>query len=419
MAALLGRGLKEPSVKAFVRLCCAALFVLGAAVGAVRGEVFVLTNGGRLLGELLNADESPRQSYAIRTADGVEITLDPAQVKEVHRTRPELLEYEKIEPRYADTVEGQWALAQWCAEHGLRLQREKHLRRIIELDPEYADARHALGYAKYGNKWKTVAEEKTERGMILDHGRWILPQEKRLQDEKKDSEGAERAWIVKLRHMLAEAANDPAAADNLGTIEDPVATRAVSETLAREPREEVRILLIHSLGRIGTPTALRTLAACAIDDEVAEVRRACIDELRRHPGASASDYFVGRLRDKNNLIVNRAGEALKYTGGPSAISPLINALVTIHKRIVQPANQNNMNTTFSNQGGMNFRMGDRPVEVKYPVQNRAVLDALVTLTGVNFRFDKEAWKQWYGQQRREGNTNTRRDDEPAAAGPEN
>ena len=51
--------------------------ILSAALAAVLvesapGEVFILKGGGRVEGELLNPDQSPRASYVVKTASGAE-----------------------------------------------------------------------------------------------------------------------------------------------------------------------------------------------------------------------------------------------------------------------------------------------------------------------------------------------------------
>ena len=47
------------------------------------------------------------------------MTLGKAQVnKVIHRTANDI-EYEKVRPRYPDTIEGQWDLAEWCRERNL------------------------------------------------------------------------------------------------------------------------------------------------------------------------------------------------------------------------------------------------------------------------------------------------------------
>ena len=111
---------------------------------AAQGEVIVLNNGGRIEGTLLNPKEVPREKYVIKTAAGGEVELTKDQVKEVIRQNPRELEYEKIRPKYPDTVEGQWALAQWCLEQKLTEARKRHLQRVVELEPDHKAARAGL-----------------------------------------------------------------------------------------------------------------------------------------------------------------------------------------------------------------------------------------------------------------------------------
>ena len=125
----------------------AAVVMLSAAARTAPADVFVLSGGGRVVGELVNRDESPRQRYVVQTAEGAKVTLDAAQVRQVLHPRPDEAEYERIRPTYPDTAAAQWELAQWCREHKLTTQREVHLRRVIELDPNHAEARHAWAIA--------------------------------------------------------------------------------------------------------------------------------------------------------------------------------------------------------------------------------------------------------------------------------
>ena len=165
----------------------AAILMLSAAVRTAPAEVFVLTGGGRVVGELVNRDESPRQQYVVQVADGAKVTLDAAQVQQVLRPRPEEAEYERIRPTYADTAAAQWELAQWCREHKLTKQREVHLQRVIELDPNHAEARHALGYSQLDGQWVTRDEVMTQRGYVKYKGQWKLPQEKELIEKQARS----------------------------------------------------------------------------------------------------------------------------------------------------------------------------------------------------------------------------------------
>ena len=109
---------------------CAAVVLL-AILRPAAGEVFLLRSGGRIEGDLVNADEEPRTSYVIALPNGGQVTLDAAVVDKVQPVRPELAEYEKVRRQYPDTVQGQLQLADWCREHKLTAQRKTHLERVL------------------------------------------------------------------------------------------------------------------------------------------------------------------------------------------------------------------------------------------------------------------------------------------------
>ena len=69
------------------RVLCAA-FVLLAILRPAVGEVFLLRSGGRIEGDLVNADEKPRTSYVISLPSGGQITLDAAAVEKVQPVPP-------------------------------------------------------------------------------------------------------------------------------------------------------------------------------------------------------------------------------------------------------------------------------------------------------------------------------------------
>ena len=144
---------------------CAALVFL-AMLRPAAGEVFLLRSGGRIEGELVNADENPRTSYIISLPSGGQLTLDAAVVDKVQPCRPELAEYEKVRRQYPDTVQGQLKMSDWCRDHNLPAQRKTHLERILQLDPDQAEARRLLGYHKYKDKWMTLEEEMAEKGYV-------------------------------------------------------------------------------------------------------------------------------------------------------------------------------------------------------------------------------------------------------------
>lgn len=378
------------------------------------GDVFLLTGGGRVVGELLNPDETPRATYAIETASGGRITLGRSQVDQWLRPRPAVVEYEKIRPRHPDTVEGQWALAEWCRENTLLAEREVHLERILELDPDHEKARRALGYFKRDGKWTTEEQVRTRDGFVRQGGRWVLPQEVEIDQERKEVKVAQGEWMKKLsqwrdwigtnRTMLAY--------QNIQKIDDPYAVPALAAALGDDPDDQTRLLCIEVLARIGTPLAKKALALGALSDPVPEVRLTCLDFLKEDGGAEVVEHFIDGLRSKDNTEVNLAAAALGHLGNPTAIGPLIDALVTVHKFKVQSGNPGQISTTFGTGGGGSpggLAVGGGPKIVAQPFQNQAVLDALVSITGVNFGFDAARWKAWHAAQQRSLQVDARRD----------
>jgi hypothetical protein len=385
----------------------AAVLLSMSIVSSLRGEVFMLAGGGQIAGEWLNRDEKPRQNYVIRAEGGGRITLSSTQVTQVLPHRPER-EYETIRPRYPDTVEGQWALAVWCKENHLSAQRETHLRRILELDPDHAEARRLLGYSKINGHWTS----RNDLGYKLYKGRWMLPQEIELLEAKNKQESLQQEWFLKIRRWRdwLGTPRDDQARQALAEIDDPMAAKALAVGLLNEGSVDVRLLYVEALAKIDTPEAVGTLAAHAIDDSEREVRLTCLDHLQTKPHPEVVRYFIMRLKKKNisNEIVNRIGGVLGRLKDPLATLPLIDALVTSHKFLVARGGPGSVSAAFGS-GGTGLSMGGGPKYITRQIPNQSVLDALVAITGQNFSFDQHAWRAWLATQKKADDVNPRRD----------
>ncbi len=403
----------------------AALAALPAAVSAMLAaapagaDIFVLASQGEVRGQLVNRDESPRKTYVIKTTSGGQVTLDAGQVVQVKPQSAAEMKYDRYLVDCPDTVEGHWTMAEWCRKNRLYPEREAQLKRIIELDPDHAEARRGLGFSQIGGRWVTQQQVMLENGYVKSKfapGRWVLPQEEELLAARDKVTRARLAWNSKLKLWSGWLSSDKGAeaAANIKAISDPFAVSALAKYLETEDRRNVRMLYLGALSRIDAPAALDVLIGLSLNDADEEIRLSALEALvaRRYEPAVA--HYVQALKHPNNAIVNRAAVGLGALGNTTAIGPLIDALVTTHTFKIQKGQPGQTAASFGSGpgiGGGGFSFGGSGVQiVKRQFENQDVLQALVKLTeGTSFNYDVQAWKNWFVAQRKPTTLDARRD----------
>ena len=415
-----------------MRFATSAFAAIGLAIAALflgrtaYGEIFVLKSGGRVEGEFLNPEREPGAAYQLRTEEGLRLDLAEGQVNRVIVKSELEREYEAELPKVANTVDGHWAMAEWCKDAGLVALRKRHLAEVIRLDPDHKEARAALGYSLYGAKWMTQEEYLTSQGYVRYKGGWWTEQQKSLDIRNEKREIAQKELRKQIKIWLGQIGgkNSDIAEAGLAAIRDEAAAPALAEILADadQPRS-ARLLCLEILGKLPPGLATLTLVKLAMDDPSDDLRDKCLDELKRYGTDSVLTAFTSELRSKkeshysNNARVNRAAYCLQQLGDKDATLPLIEALVTEHFVIVDPAQGGGgvpINLNFGNgpgQGGLGgLNVGSKPKKVKGKVNNPFVLGALTSMyPGVNFHYDTDEWKQWYIETYTSTNVNLRRD----------
>ena len=324
--------------------------------------------------------------------------------------RPDEAEYERIAPTYPDTAAGQWELAQWCREHKLTAQRQVHLRRVIELDPNHVEARRALGYSQVDGRWATQEEVMKARGFVRHNGKWLMPQEVELAENKRKLDTAQQEWCQKLKRWRGWLGTDrdSQARDNIAAVNDPDGGKGLGAGIARRPRPAGPVVVRRGPGEDRRARSGPRLGHCV---DLRRASRRCglpaSITCRRRSGRRWSSYYVGKLKDKKstNEIINLAGvgtwpDERPVGHRPADRRPGYDAQVS---RSSPPAATEAMSPTFGNgPERRRHRPGDgRRTKVHPPyIANQSVLDALVALTGRNFNFDKQAWKYWYAAQKK-------------------
>lgn len=379
--------------------CLVGSVVFLAACPPTLGDVFHLSNGGRIEGKLLNPDQKPRANYVVKSGLGATLTLAPEQVERVVVKSELERRYEAKLETLPNTVDAHFDMARRCKLAKMEEQRVFHLEQVLRLDPEHEDARHALGYSQVEGKWMRQDEWMTAQGYVRDRGTWRLPQEIELEKAGDATEEiiiewrkklkTWRSWIVKGRDKAREGEVE------IRGIRDPYAAIALAEQLdnEKEPRQ-LKLLYVDMLGRLPSAASIDGLIKHALEDLDGKVREACLDELTRIGSTRATEAFIIHLRDPEQVMVHRAAIGLARLNAQSATLPLIDALVTEHK-VLTGSGSGGLTPTFSNQGGGLSAGGGPKIEEK-EFNNEPVLQALTAIhRGVNFGFNVAAWKNWY------------------------
>ena len=397
------------------RLSLATCLLLTSVLCAsARSEVFHLKSGGRVEGDWLNRNESPLKRYIIRTADGGRIALPASDVHVPRRVGDAERKYNEIRAKFANTVEAQWKLAEFCRMNGLEKLREVHLRQILELDPDHDKSRKALGFIEHQGKWTTYKQKMKEQGYFLHSGEYRTRQEIAMVEQRKKINTARKSWIAKLkkwRGQLNDRNRAEETRDSILGITDPYAVEAIATMMKTERRREVKLLLVDALSNIKGHSSILVLARLSLDDSDREVRAVAREHLERLKSPVALDYFIRELKNKDNARINRAAKGLEMLGNESAVRPLIEALVTKHKFKVTRGKPGQLGGTFGGPGGGTFSSGgSTKIETK-ELYNGSVLDALRKLTGMDHGHDVATWRRSYAQERKLDYINPRRDSE--------
>jgi hypothetical protein len=221
-------------------------------------------------------------------------------------------------------------------------------------------------------------------------------------------------WRSKLklwRRWLED--RDPArtrqAIDEFNKLEDPMAAEPLVELLKNESNDKIRGMLLAAAARIDHQAAVNVLVVASVEDPNEEIRYQALEYLvgSQRPGLVAP--YAKLLKSPENVFVNRAAVALGSIGDKSAMGPLIDALVTEHKKVTGGNSGGGDTMSFSpTAGGFSFG-GGGPTVTKYQLRNPDVLSALVRLSGgETFGYEADRWRAWLATQTAAQQVNLRR-----------
>jgi len=247
-------------------------------------------------------------------------------------------------------------------------------------------------------------------------GRYVTRQHVALLDRQKEKKVSQADWsnnLKRIRLWLTGRRQDRAAEAlvEVQSIRDPLAAEAVVAALRREELPELKRLWMEVAARFDHRAAVDALVELSLLDADPEIRHQSREYLIKSGRKGLAAPYIRALKDRDNVIVNRAAAALGQIGDPDAAGPLIEALVTKHRFKVVDGNPDQQAYTFSPQsGGFSFG-GGGPQFVTQPLRNPQVLAALVTLSGGrSFDYDQVQWRRWLAAQVKQQAIDVRRDE---------
>ena len=408
---------------------CIALFSFHSACA----DIIYLKTGGVMRGLIKTADDSTdKTSVTMSLLSGAEVELIVEHISSRQLRPLKFEEYEVRAESLPDTLKAHWELAEWCREQKLDEQREIHLEIVLVIDPKHRQAHYGLRHTFYREQWMTREEYDQTRiadGFVKYKGKWVRAD--KLESVKSDDAAtkAEREWYAKVRIWLNWATgNHPERAadglNNLREISDPKAVSALVQFLGKSQRADVRRLFIEITGKIEGPVPVVPLATLSVREDVRELRELALTMIDETHYDQARQLVIDELRDRNNIVVRRAGTVLAKIGDETSAPALIRALVTTHSYKVRVPVQG---YSFGVDGSIPSGSGLPPeieiglrtgvydsvqvvpllgaaratklIPVAINRENAEVLMALRQITENNFGFDEKAWQRWWNVDR--------------------
>ena len=265
-------------------------------------------------------------------------------------------------------------------------------RAIADSTSTHAQRMETLGYHRYRGSWRTQQE------IDLD----------------KQAEAVTKSRVVARQRleMLRRELDKPEAgkhiADEIRQTNDPFAVMALIAAINTDPVPRVRLLYVEALGNIVSTDAIGALLSLVLNHADSEVRWSAIEQLNDKDSMQVVPALVAALQGPDNQRINRAAVALKTLGDESAVQPLINVLITQSVVSSSTASGGKTSVTFSPTGG-GLALGSNQKQKIISSQNTQVLEALTTLTGVNYGWDQTRWQLWFLNQGVSSTVDIRRD----------
>ena len=193
-----------------------------------------------------------------------------------------LTAYRRLREKSPETAKGQLELAGWCAKNKLADRARAHLTRVLELDPDHAEARRLLGYRSVDGVW--LSQQEVREAAV----------------RAAEVAAALKEWKPKVQTILEGLTHQSQrrrelARRRLVAIDDPAAIPALELVLSTRS-EEIALWVTEVLDKIDAPEAATALARQAVFSRWERVREAAAEKLKSRDPVSYVPMLLSALQ---------------------------------------------------------------------------------------------------------------------------
>jgi hypothetical protein len=430
----------------------AVLGLLAWGTAGARADVIMLRGGGQVQGKV-TPDPNHKDRVQVWLLQGRNpLSFQKGQVVEVTPKPSPLDDYVVKRGKVEANAAAQFELGSWCDQNKLPDLAKLHYENALTLDSTYEPAHKKLGHVYRGGNWLTRDDVNEAQGLVKFKGRWMSADEKSKREVEAQTTAAQTSWqrrLKLLRQAIVNGSSDRRreAESQLMAIRDTDAVIPLVRVFGQDAPPQ-RKLLALVLSGIPGPEATKALVRRILDESDAEVRSVTFEQLQRREEKGVPAQFARALASSDIRVINRAAWALGNLNAVNEVPQLVAALITTEQRIVfePPPNlsgvgpgipagpgptlkaMNNSGIVLqspaavgpgvvaygisavpwyqltpgvANAAGLNIGMPipqmPEPKVATFTYRNVEVLTALQKLTGQDFGYDVDAWRQWVAQ----------------------
>jgi hypothetical protein len=414
-----------------VAVIALVMFLLGAAA---LGDVLTLKSGQVLEGKVTQSGDqvmltTPNATIVYTKDEVASISVGPTAAETYAQRASELKD---------NDAEGHYQLGLFAESKGLLKSAAQEYGKAIAADPNHAGARAKLGYTLDNGAWVTRDEMMARKGMVAYKGRYVTAEEAEKL-KAADTEFARSQDEYRLVGILADTIKRSSgqqrtdAEDKLAGISGARSLDALV-TASRDGDAAVRMAAVRAFQNYKEDKAAFAILDSAVNDPVGDIREKARSILAGKQNKGAFDQALRLVASDDETTRSRAGEVLAALGDVAAIPYLIDnlswtrtpppapapqasppgtrtaagrqyvsgyrAVVAPHSAAVEPIisriDENGRHVLDNPQPTQTGAWQDYPqAAAPEMIQNRGALSALQALTGQDFGFDGDAWRQWY------------------------